>query len=107
MVVGSQTARLCGGGGERSDGGGQRPPSLRSSLCLCERGMLCTGGTTAQQLTSESSAVKLASHCVLDLSRKSLTDTLDDSRALVRTEEEQRLHELVMTFAVKRGQQSS
>lgn len=98
LVDGSQTARLCGGGGERADGGGQQPPALCSSLCLCERGVLCTGGTTGQQRPSESFAVKPAVQCVLDLARESLTVTLDVIRALVRKEKEQRLHKLVMTF---------
>lgn len=65
---------------------------------------LCSGGTAEQQRLSGAFAVKPGVNGVLDLARKSLTETLDDIRALVRKEkEEQRLDKLVMSFSVKRG----
>lgn len=78
----SNGARFRGGGDERSDGSGQRPPSLHSSLCLGERGTLCTGGRTGQQRPGESFVVKPAGHSVRDLASMRLS-TLDDIQALV------------------------
>lgn len=65
---------------------------------------LYSGGTAEQQRLSGAFAVKPGVNGVLDLARKSLTETLDDIRALVREEKEkQRLDKLVMAFSVKRG----
>lgn len=65
---------------------------------------LCSGGTAEQQRLSGAFAVKPGVNGVLDLARKSLTETLDDIRALVRKEkEDQRLDKLVMAFSAKRG----
>eukprot|EP00170_Pyropia_yezoensis_P002665 contig_11152_g2669 len=65
---------------------------------------LCSGGTAEQQRLSGAFAVKPGVNGVLDLARKSLTETLDDIRALVRQEkEDQRLDKLVMAFSVRRG----
>ncbi|GAB0492009.1 hypothetical protein MMPV_003268 [Pyropia vietnamensis] len=65
---------------------------------------ICSGGTSEQQRLSGAFAVKPGVNGVLDLARKSLTETLDDIRALVRKEkEDQRLDKLVMAFSAKRG----
>lgn len=61
-------------------------------------------GTAEQQRLSGAFAVKPGVNGVLDVARKTLTETLDDIRALVRQEkEDQGLDKLVMAFSVKRG----